>query len=146
MVAPGERRRRRQLEGGAWIDVIDWRGLPLADNQKQTLFFFNACDVGQAESVAGAVDGWAPAVLARGAAGYIGGLWPLHDEPAARFAAAFYGAVKSKLEQSSRASVPEALAQARRLVYETGDPTYLAYAYYGDAQLHSSACTKLQAR
>jgi hypothetical protein len=131
---PADRRFAIRLEDGTF-DIIDWRGLRIADNQKRTLFFFNACEVGQAESVAGAVDGWAPAVLARGAVGYIGGLWPIRDEPAARFAAAFYGAIKSKLEQSSRASVPEALAQARRLVYETGDPTYLAYAYYGDAQL-----------
>jgi hypothetical protein len=42
---------------------------------------------------------------------------------------------REELHQNKPALVADALAQARRLVYETGDPTYLAYAFYGDAQL-----------
>jgi hypothetical protein len=81
-----ERRFAIRLEDGAF-DVMDWRGAAAGQGRERALFFFNACDVGQAESIAGAVEGWAPAVLARGAAGYIGGLWPLNDDPAARFQA-----------------------------------------------------------
>jgi CHAT domain-containing protein len=114
---------------------MDWRGLPNAKSAERALYFFNACDVGQAESIAGVVEGWGPAVLAKGASGYIGGLWPLRDEPASRFAIAFYQIIAQELQQNKAALVADALAQARRLVYETGDPTYLAYAFYGDAQL-----------
>jgi uncharacterized caspase-like protein len=129
-----ERRFAIQLEDGAF-DVMDWRGVAGGQNRERALFFFNACDIGQAESVAGAVEGWAPAVLARGAAGYIGGLWPLKDDPAARFAVAFYRAVAKRLAENGEASVAGALSDARKLFYETADPTYLGYAFYGDAQL-----------
>jgi hypothetical protein len=129
-----DRRFAIELEDGPF-DVMDWRGVPVARAHDRALFFFNACDVGQAESVAGAVEGWAPAVLARGAAGYIGGLWPLTDDPAARFAVTFYRALSQRLKDHGRASVAEALSDARRLVYQTADPTYLGYAFYGDAQL-----------
>jgi hypothetical protein len=129
-----ERRFAILFEDGRF-DVMDWRGLPAGKSHERSLYFFNACDLGQAESIAGAVEGWGPAVLSRGASGYIGGLWPLRDEPAARFAVAFYQAVAKELTQNKPAHVAHALAQARRLVYETGDATYLAYAFYGDAQL-----------
>ena len=129
-----ERRYAILLEDGGF-DVVDWRGLAAFRITRPTLFFFNACDIGQAESVAGAVEGWAPAILARGASGYIGGLWPLRDAPAARFAAAFYQAVATRLNQRARASVAESLSEARKIFYENGDPTFLAYAFYGDAQL-----------
>jgi Caspase domain/CHAT domain len=129
-----ERRFAILLEDGMF-DVMDWRGLPASVSRARALFFFNACDIGQAESIAGAVEGWGPAVLAKGASGYVGGLWPLSDAPASRFAVTFYQTISEHLEQNTPASVADALAQARRLVYETGDPTYLAYAFYGDAQL-----------
>jgi hypothetical protein len=129
-----ERRFAIKLEDGAF-DVMDWRGVSGGQSRERALFFFNACDIGQAESVAGAVEGWAPAVLARGAAGYIGGLWPLKDDPAARFAVAFYRAVAKRLAENGQASVAGALSDARKLFYETADPTYLGYAFYGDAQL-----------
>jgi hypothetical protein len=129
-----DRRFEIWLEDGP-VDVMDWRGAGVNQGRGRALFFFNACEIGKAESIAGAVDGWAPAVLARGAAGYIGGLWPLNDDPAAKFAVAFYRAVASRLAAQGRASVADALADARRLVYDTADPTYLGYAFYGDAQL-----------
>jgi CHAT domain len=131
---PADRRFEIWLEDGP-VDVMDWRGAGVNQGRTRALFFFNACKIGKAESIAGAVDGWAPAVLSRGAAGYIGGLWPLADDPAAQFAVAFYSAIKNRLATQGRASVAEALADARRLVYDSGDPTYLGYAFYGDAQL-----------
>ena len=129
-----ERRFSIRLEDGSF-DVMDWRGVAVSQSRERALIFFNACDIGQAESIAGVVEGWAPAILARGAAGFIGGLWPLKDDPAGRFAVAFYRAASKRLAAHGRASVAEALSDARRLVYETADPTYLAYAFYGDAQL-----------
>jgi hypothetical protein len=131
---PVDRRFAIWLEDGP-VDVMDWRGAGVSRGRPRALFFFNACEIGKAESIAGAVDGWAPAVLAHGAAGFIGGLWPLNDDPAAQFAIAFYRAIATRLATQGRASVADALADARRLVYKTGDPTYLGYAFYGDAQL-----------
>jgi hypothetical protein len=129
-----ERRFAILFEDGRF-DVMDWRGLSSGKSAERALYFFNACELGQAESIAGAVEGWGPAVLSKGASGYIGGLWPLRDEPAARFAIAFYQVIAQELAHNKPAHVAQALAQARRLVYETGDATYLAYAFYGDAQL-----------
>ena len=73
-------------------------------------------------------------MLARGAAGYIGGLWPLKDDPAARFAVAFYARWRSGSPTTAGLGRGRALRRAP-LFYDTADPTYLGYAFYGDAQL-----------
>ncbi|MDP6945310.1 MAG: CHAT domain-containing protein, partial [Myxococcota bacterium] len=79
------------------LDLMTWRGFVSPQSRSHPLFFFNACDVGQAKEVAGFVEGWAPAVLESGASGYIGGLWPLTDVPAAEFASRFYQEVDTGL-------------------------------------------------
>jgi CHAT domain-containing protein len=120
------------LEDGE-LDLMAWRGIAQKTGLRgHPVFFFNACDVGQAEKVAGFVDGWAPAVLDAGAGGYIGGLWPLGDKGAADAAAHFYARVRERLAKGETAEVAEILQSTRRRFYETGDPTYLAYVYYGD--------------
>ena len=96
--------------------------------------FFNACDIGQGDKVANFVDGWAPAVLESGASGYIDGLWPLGDHGAAEFAKEFYRRFKEQLDQGG-AQIVEILRQTRRRFYDNGDPTFLAYVYYGDPDL-----------
>lgn len=130
---PGVKDYVMYLEDGA-LDVMTWRGLvsgrKLSAEQAYPLFFFNACDLGQASHVANFVDGWAPAVLESGASGYIGGLWPLSDQGAAAFAVRFYQLLSQNLAQGS-ANVADILRQTRAQVYETGDPTFLAYVYYG---------------
>lgn len=119
------------LEQGQALDVDAWRGIGAVRGGGHPLFFLNACELGQAQQVAGFVDGWAPAVLDAGASGYIGGLWPLGDSGAAAFADRFYAALARDLAQG-RAGVANALREARRGFYETKDPTFLAYVYYGD--------------
>jgi hypothetical protein len=114
----------------ATLSADGWRGM--ARGGGPGLVFLNACELGQADKVAGIVDGWAPAVLDGGAAGYVGGLWPLGDEAAADFARRFYAAVREG------APVAEALRRARRAFFEKGDPTYLAYVFYGDPYLELS--------
>lgn len=122
-----------KLEDGE-LDVMTWRGLTARlqglKDRAYPFFVFNACDIGQADLVANFVDGWAPAVLENGASGFIGGLWPLGDAGAAAFATRFYELVEARLAQKS-ASVAQILQQTRQLFYETGDPTFLAYVYYG---------------
>ncbi len=122
-----------KLEDGA-LDLTTWRGMAANAGDAHPLYFFNACDLGQAASVANFVDGWAPAVLASGASGYIGGLWPLGDKAAAAFSRSFYGVIEDHLGQGP-VKVAEALRASRRLFFETGDPTYLAYVFYGDVNL-----------
>jgi CHAT domain-containing protein len=114
---------------------MTWRGLAPHAQKAHPLFFFNACDVGQAQHVLNFVDGWAPAVLEAGASGYIGGLWPLADRGAAEFAVSFYDLVGAELPQGS-VNVADALRKTRQLFYKNGDPTFLAYVYYGDPNLY----------
>jgi len=118
----------------AELDVMAWRGLVSTGRQTSPFFFFNACDVGQSRRVANFVDGWAPAVLETGASGYIGALWPLGDKGAAEFAEIFYQLLTSRLANSP-ASVSDVLREARRGFLENGDPTFLAYIFYGDPNL-----------
>jgi CHAT domain-containing protein len=126
-IAAGERPQYVLRLADERITSDDWRGMMRAPGP--LLVFLNACDLGQASRAAGIVDGWAPAVLDAGGAGYIGGMWPLADGAAADFAARFYAA----LERG--APVSEAVRAARRAFFETGDPTYLAYVFYGSPHL-----------
>lgn len=56
------------------------------------------------------------------------------DHAAADFAGQFYSYVQRGLERGP-VPVAEALRHARRRFYDTGDPTFLAYAFYGDVNL-----------
>jgi hypothetical protein len=133
-LGPGVKGYAIQLEDGE-MDVMTWRGLTAKlqklKGQSYPFFFFNACDIGQADQVVNFVDGWAPAVIENGACGFIGGLWPLGDAGASAFATHFYESIEDQLGRGS-ASVAQILRQTRRLFYETGDPTYLAYVFYGN--------------
>jgi hypothetical protein len=117
------------------LDVGTWRGLGGAIKGEGLFFFFNACEVGQARAVASFVEGWAPAVLDAGASGFVGGLWPVIDRSAAAVSAGFYGTVADGLARGEAVSVAETFRAVRRRFHETGDPTFLAYAYYGDVNL-----------
>lgn len=119
-----------QLEDGE-LDLMTVRGLFSGKMRTHPFFFLNACDIGQAHHVANFVDGWAPAVLEGGASGYIGGLWPLGDQGAAEFATHFYQLLTQKLDEGS-VSIAEVLQETRKQFYDNGDPTFLAYVYYGD--------------
>ena len=122
------------LEDGE-LDTSTWRGMAQADPSAHTFFFFNACDVGQAKHSGNFVDGWGPAVLEKGASGYIGALFPVNDQIAARFSVFFYQLLQQEM-QVGPADVSEALQHTRREIYQsTGDPTALAYVLYGDTNL-----------
>ena len=97
-------------------------------------FFFNACHTGRSQSYGGFVQGWGPVILSTGAGGFIGGQWSLLDDAAAEFAKDFYTRI-NKPGESEGVFVADVLREVRRRFYETGDPTYLAYAFYGSANL-----------
>jgi CHAT domain-containing protein len=101
-----------------------------------TIYFFNACEVGETTQFMNDVDGWAPALLSNGASGYIGALWDISDSTANRFASVFYKSLIDSLGQSKAVRVARVLTETRRQVFEeTKDPTALAYVFYGDPDL-----------
>lgn len=116
------------------VDLLAFRGMTAPVVRHHPFMFFNACSVGQAHRVANFVNGWAPAALEAGASGYVAGLWPLVDGPAAEFAAQFYRALDEGLARGP-VVVAELLRDARRRFHDTGQPTFLAYVYYGDPNL-----------
>ena len=124
------------------IDLVDqsldpdtWRALVTAAHGKgNPFYFFNACDTGRSQMLGGFVQGWGPAVLAGGASGFIGGMWPLSDRAAAAFSGDFYGGITTRLKDGP-VYLAEVLQGVRKRFYETGDPTYLAYTFYGNANL-----------
>jgi hypothetical protein len=124
------------------IDLVDqsldpdtWRALVMAAHGKgNPFYFFNACDTGKSQMLGGFVQGWGPAVLAGGASGFIGGMWPLTDRAAAAFSTDFYGGITARLKDGP-VYLAEILQGVRKRFYETGDPTYLAYTFYGNANL-----------
>ncbi|MEP6565349.1 MAG: CHAT domain-containing protein, partial [Mesorhizobium sp.] len=124
------------------IDLVDqsldpdtWRALVAAAHGKgNPFYFFNACDTGRSQMLGGFVQGWGPAVLAGGASGFIGGMWPLTDRAAAAFSSEFYGGITNQLKDGP-VYLAEVLQGVRKRFYETGDPTYLAYTFYGNAHL-----------
>lgn len=127
-----------QLEGDTSLDAMSWRGMAhLTANHP--LYFFNACDVGQARRVLNFVDGWAPTVLDGGASGFVGGLWPLGDKGAADFAMRFYQSLRDTMNRDGVAVVTRILAQSRKEFYQNGDPTLLGYVFYGDVGLRVAA-------
>lgn len=119
-----------QLQDGS-LDATAWRGMA-RPSAGQAMYFFNACQLGQTDSIGGSVAGWAPALLDSGAGGYVGGLWALADGAAAAFSRRFY---EGLFARSSGGSVADAAKEARRLFFTTGDVTHLAYVFYGDADL-----------
>ena len=117
------------------MDPVTWQSLQAPSTDSHPLFFFNACDVGESRRFLNDVDGWAPVLLSGGASGYIGALWPVNDAIAEAVAASFYRQLSRSISGNG-ANVAETLAKARADVFSrTGDPTALAYVFYGDPNL-----------
>jgi CHAT domain len=115
----------------AEVDVSTFRGLFSKTSTTHPFVFLNACHLGGAQAVASFVNGWAPAVLEGGGSGYIGALWPVSDAGAAAMGAHFYHELDRALDEGP-AAVGDVLRSGRSLFYEDGDPSFLAYVYYGD--------------
>ena len=61
-------------------------------------------------------------------------MWPLTDRAAAAFSTDFYGGITARLKRGP-VYLAGILQGVRKRFYETGDPTYLAYTFYGNANL-----------
>lgn len=127
-VDPGGAGAYRLDLGQDGLTSTEWREVA-AGGRAPPFLFLNACNLGQVDRVAGLADGWAPASLEAGVAGYVGGLWPIGDRAAAEAARVFYEAALAGVQ------VAEALRRTRARFLEAGDPTFLAYVYYGDPRL-----------
>ena len=121
--------------GGEVLSGADLAGLA----QLPALVFFNACEAarvrrpGQAQrpgedTVVQGTVGFAEAFLMGGVANYLGTYWPVGDDSARAFAAAFYGALLDGERLGG------ALLQGRRAVLDTGSGDWADYVLYGDSE------------
>ena len=130
----------KQAEGGAQFAILledgevvpaTWKELASASTT-HPFYFFNACEVGQAQQAVSALDGWGPALLESGASGYMGALWRVSDKAAETFAGNFY----KRMAASPGMPVAEVVRLTRQQTYEeTHDVTALAYVLYADPYL-----------
>jgi hypothetical protein len=91
----------------------------------QPLVFINACQVGRAAMSLTGLGGWANRFLHAGAAGFVGAMWNVHDNPARDFAQAFYTGL---LDGNT---IGAATLRARQQIQQYQDATWLAYTVYG---------------
>lgn len=89
------------------------------------LVFFNACQIGRAGMSLTGLGGWARQFLHTGAAGFVGPMWNVHDNPARDFARAFYDRLLAGQP------IGAATLAARNDIRRYQDATWLAYTVYG---------------
>ncbi len=91
------------------------------------LVFLNACRTDGQAPLYTTVEGWAASFLRAGAGAFIGSLWEVVDTSASTYAQEFYQAA------IGGDTLGEAARRARDAIRDNpGDPTWLAYTFYGD--------------
>ena len=99
--------------------------------------FINACrTLGQVPSY-NKLDGWAEKFLRAGAAAFIGSLWDVSDGMAREFAQELYRRLLSGEPLGTAV-----MAARHAVAAQPGDPTWLAYAVYGDPQARIDPAAK----
>jgi CHAT domain-containing protein len=87
----------------------------------------NACRTDGQAPLYTTVEGWAASFLRAGAGAFIGSLWEVADTSASTYAQEFYRAA------IGGATLGESARRARDAIRDNpGDPTWLAYTFYGD--------------
>jgi hypothetical protein len=91
------------------------------------LVFMNACRTDAQDVRSTSLSGWARSFLNAGAGAFIGTLWEVRDASARDFAEAFY-------QSAAKGTTFGGAVQCarRKIAAASGDPTWLAYAIYGD--------------
>jgi hypothetical protein len=110
------------LEDGP-LEAFRFQGTPLGA-EAHPILYLNACSAGKAGLVVGRMGGFAANCLTSGCSGIIAPYWPINDDRASDFSCALY----TKLNQGR--AVGEALQELRQ--ENPRDPTFRAYAYFGD--------------
>lgn len=89
--------------------------------------FMNACRTDGVAPSYTRLTGWAGSFLDTGAGAFVGSLWEVRDKSAAQFASTFYQHLRNE-------TLGDAMRAARESISSIGgDPTWLAYSTYGDA-------------
>lgn len=117
------------------LGYSEWSAMMTRGGPNRPFFFLNACDVGRSGKFLTFTDGFGPAVLESGASGFIGALWSIQDDSAARFAEKFYGQMQQDLNKNGFVSVADLTRRIKAEYLQDPDPTFLAYVYYGDPNL-----------
>lgn len=101
--------------------------------QAQPFVFLNACHTGEAGFGLTRLGGWAPRFIESGACAFIGSLWKINSELAARFAVEFYDRLFGRNHGPAMA-LGQAFHGARLAIkaIDPGNPTWLAYVLYGN--------------
>lgn len=106
-----------------------------ADGLKRSkpVVFLNACHSGRVGFGLTQLGGWAQRFLDLGASAFIGSLWEVNDQLAARFAREFYNRLWG-LEGFAQQDLGRAFYEARMVIKaaDEANPTWLAYVLYGD--------------
>jgi CHAT domain-containing protein len=107
------------------IDMLASSGKSI--KMRSPLVFMNACRTAGSAPTYTQLSGWADKFLDAGASAFIGSLWEIRDSSAPIFAENVYGSLLSGT------TLGNSVLNARKAIQEeTGDPTWLAYALYGD--------------
>lgn len=126
----GDADRSELLLGNQNLTPADLVGSDLIGLRRaRPLVFLNACASGKADLTLVGSGGWAYKFFAEGrASAFIGTLWEVSDDLAALFSRIFYS------ELAEGRTLGEAMLSARLRVrdQEPANPTWLAYALYGD--------------
>jgi CHAT domain-containing protein len=92
------------------------------------LVFLNACRSAGDANWFSSMSGWARNFVAAGAGAFIGSLWAVRSSSAHTFADALYEQFVGNAKPLGAAS----LAARQAIARDEGDPTWLAYAVYGN--------------
>jgi CHAT domain-containing protein len=135
--AEPDRRSALLLDGRQFLTPQDLIGARVEEGLKDhPAFFFNACDSGRIGWGLSGLAGWADRLISSGASLFLGPLWKVEDDAAARFALNFYRHLVA-----GEATAAEALYQARSEARRDGGATWLAYSLYA----HPNARVRLHA-
>jgi len=126
--------------GGSSIKMVGGAFVPALLNSavgrrclaaRSPLIFINACRSAGVSAQYTQMMGWASQFMEAGAGAFVGTLWPVRSSQASLFAEAFYSAL------TAGASLGQASLTARQTAKDDADPTWLAYATYGDPTARS---------
>lgn len=114
-----------ELEDGGVIRPESIGGEATRFGKSHPIVFLNSCQSGaQGFSLTG-IQSWVTKFLESGASAFIGTLWSVSDETALKFTQELY------TELSKGVTMGEAVRNARKNSRKFGDPSWLAYEFYG---------------
>jgi len=104
------------------------------------LVFVNACHAGERGFGLTRLGGWAERFISAGASAFVGSLWEINDDLAARFAIEFYDRLFG-VAGHARQPLGQAFREARLVLrdLDPANPTWLAYVLYGNPRAELSA-------